>query len=168
MKDDEKPEERRRASENGYAPAIAHKLRQALDHLPTSFPCRYACFIHPRRRSGEQGFGVITLAGESLPLSVEMLASLRQVPTLLEGRAPVVIAPADPADVIVPYMEGKLHGPQPVPRFLMKMLPIVEENEWDAGTPPTPPTPKDEVIKADEGFLQMTLLCASRPAGWPA
>jgi len=165
MKDDEKPEERRSTSENGYAPAVAHKLRQALDHLPTSFPCRYACFIHPRRRSGEQGFGVITLAGESLPLSVEMLASLRQVPTLLEGRAPVVIAPADPADVIIPYMEGRLRGPQPVPRFLMRVLPVVEENEWDAGTQPTP---KDEVIKADEGFLQMTLLCASRPAGWPA
>jgi hypothetical protein len=160
---EEKPEERR-TSEGTYAPAIAHKLRQALDHLPTSFPCTYACFIHPRRRSGEQGFGVITLAGESLPLSVEMLASLRHVPTLLEGRAPVVIGPADPEDVMVTN-EGHWHGPQPVPRFLMKLLPIVEENEWGGMTPSSP---TDQVMRADEGFLQLTLLCASRPAGWPA
>ena len=164
MSDDEKYPDKR-STEGGYAPAIAHKLRQALEHLPTPFPCKYACFVHPRRRSGEQGFGVITLAGESLPLSVEMLASLRQVPTLLEGRAPVVIGPADPEDVMVPYSEGKWQGPQPVPRFLMKTLPIVEENEWGPGAQ-TGPT--DQIMKADEGFLQMTLLCATRPAGWPA
>ena len=164
MSEDEKPEERR-STEPGYTPAIAHKLRQALDHLQTPFPCKYACFIHPRRRSGEQGFGVITLAGESLPLSVEMLASLRQIPTLLEGRAPVVIGPADPEDVMVPYSGGKWQGPQPVPRFLMKMLPIVEDNEWEANRASAP---TEQVMKANEGFPQMTLLCASRPAGWPA
>ena len=164
MSDDEKRPERRSTSESGFAPAIAHKLRQALEHLPTPFPCKYACFIHPRRRTGEQGFGVITLAGESLPLSVEMLASLRHVPTLLEGRAPVVISPADPADVMVPN-EGHWHGPQPVPRFLMKTLPIIEENEWGV-TSQSGPT--DQIMKSDEGFLQLTLLCASRPAGWPA
>jgi hypothetical protein len=164
MSEDEKSPERR-STESGYAPAIAHKLRQALDHLPTPFPCRYACFIHPRRRSGEQGFGVITLAGESLPLSVELLASLRQVPTLLEGRAPVVLSPADPEDVMVSYSEGKWHGPQPVPRFLMKMLPIAEDNEGEAGTQSSP---TDLVMRADEGFPQISLLCASRPAGWPA
>jgi hypothetical protein len=162
MSDDEKPQERRSTSENGFAPAIAHKLRRALEHLPTSFPCRYACFIHPRRRSGEQGFGVITLAGESLPLSVEMLASLRHVPTLLEGRAPVVISPADPADIMVPVDKGAWHGPQPVPRFLMKVLPI-EGTEWDGEAPPA-----DELMTAESGFPQITLLCASRPAGWPA
>jgi hypothetical protein len=94
-----------------------------------------------------------------------MLASLRQVPTLLEGRAPVVISPADPEDVLVPYSEGKWQGPQPVPRFLVKILPLDEGNEWNAGAQSTS---ADEVMKADQGFLQMTLLCASRPAGWPA
>ena len=33
------------------------------------------------------------------PLTVEMLAAHRQVPTLFEGRTPVVIGPADPVDV---------------------------------------------------------------------
>ena len=163
MSEDQNPPERR-TSEGAFAPAIAHKLRQALDHLPTPFPCRYACFIHPRRRAGEQGFGVITLAGESLPLSVEMLASLRQVPTLLEGRVPVVISPADPVDVLVPGDVGHWQGPQPVPRFLMKVLPIANEQEPEAGTE----APTDEIMTADEGFPQLTLLCVARPAGWPA
>ena len=160
MSDDEKHPERR--AEGGFAPAVSYRLHQLLEELPTPFPCKYACFIHPRRRSGEHGFGVISLAGESLPLSVEMLAALRQVPTLFEGRAPVVVGPADPADVMIPG-EGSWSAPQPVPRFLMRMLPIVGENENEGDAEPT-----DQVVTADKAWPQITLLCASRPAGWPA
>ena len=164
MSDDEKYPERRLSS-GGFAPAVAHRLRQLLEQLPTPFPCKYACFIHPRRRSGEEGFGVITLAGESLPLSVEMLASLRQVPTLLEGRAPVVVGPADPADVMIPGEMGHWSGPQPVPRFLMRLLPVVDESGQPEGGEANP---TDQVMGADNGWPQVTLLCLSRPAGWPA
>ena len=90
-----------------------------------------------------------------------MLAAMH-VPTLLEGRAPVVISPADPADVMVPVDKGAWHGPQPVPRFLMKVLPI-EGTEWEGESPPS-----DELMTAESGFPQITLLCATRPAGWPA
>jgi hypothetical protein len=144
---------------------VAHKLRRALEQLPTPFPCKYACFIHLRRRSGEEGFGVITLAGESLPLTVEMLAGLRQVPTLYEGRSPVVIGPADPVDVTISEHGGSWSVPLPVPRFLMRMLPIVEENEA-GGYDEHAAT--DQVVSAESGWTQISLLCASRPAGWPA
>ena len=164
MPDDEKYPDKR-STEGGYAPAVAHKLRQALEKLPTPFPCKYACFIHRRRRAGEEGFGVITLAGESLPLTVEMLAGLRQVPTLIEGRTPVVIGPADPVDVTIPGHDGSWQEPLPVPRFLVRMLPVVEE-KGEAGYEEQAAT--DEVVTADHGWTQISLLCASRPAGWPA
>ena len=164
MSDDKKKPERRSTLDGRFAPAVSHRLRRLLEELPTPFPCRYACFIHPRRRSGEQGFGVITLAGESLPLSVEMLAGLRQVPTLFEGRAPVVLGPADPEEEMIPDREGSWSGPLPVPRFLMRMLPVVDEDAFEGDAEPI----SDQVVTADSDWPQVTLLCASRPAGWPA
>ena len=79
---------------------------------------------------------MITLAGESLPLSVEMLGSLEQVATLFEGRALVEIRPTDPADVMIPSGEGSWSGPQPVPQFLMRVLSIVDEIEHEGEAEP--------------------------------
>ncbi len=150
-------------SSDGRVPAVSQRLQKLLAEVPTPFPCRYACHIHPRRRMGEQGFGVITLAGESLPLSVSLLASLRHVPTLFEGRAPVVVGPADPEDSVVRAEDGTWSVPLPVPRFLMRLLPTADEDDDQ----PPDDEGSDQVVMPSHSGPEINLLCATKPAGWP-
>ena len=162
MSDGDRNPDRRSASEDGLVPMVARRLRRLLAEVPTPFPCRYACLIHPRRRQGEQGFGVITLAGESLPLTVAMLSTLRKVPTLFEGRAPVIVGPAEAADALIAAPEGAWSVPLPVTRFAMRLLPDEEPGL------PTPARPEaDQIVTPTPEGPQLTLLCASRPGGWP-
>jgi hypothetical protein len=163
VSDPDPPPERPARSSDGRVPAVSQRLQKLLADVPTPFPCRYACHIHPRRRQGEQGFGVITLAGESLPLSVLMLANLRQVPTLFEGRAPVVVGPADAEDSIVRAEEGTWSVPLPVPRFLMRLLPAADGD--DDETRETQGT--DQLVTPTKDGPEINLLCATKPAGWP-
>jgi len=149
-------------STDGHVPAVSQRLQKLLAEVPTPFPCRYACHIHPRRRQGEKGFGVITLAGESLPLSVDMLASLRQVPTLFEGRAPVVVGPADSEDSVV--REGTWTVPLPVPGFLMRLLPTSDTEDEET----TAREGTDQLVTPAQDGPEINLLCANKPAGWPA
>jgi len=159
---DDWPPDRRSASDDNHVPAVSRRLRQLLAEMPTPFPCHYACFIHPRRRQGERGFGVITLAGESLPLTVTMLEGLREVATLFEGRGPVIVGPAQARDTVIPSDDGEWGVPLPVNRFAMRVLPIEDPDD------PTSSEPGDEqtVTPTAEG-PQLTLLCAKRPEGWP-
>jgi hypothetical protein len=149
--------ERRSESADGSAPAVGQRLRRLLADLPTPFPCGYACFIHARRRQGEHGFGVITLSGESLPLTVAMLQSLRRVPTLFEGRTRVVIGPGDQEESLIPAAHGASWAvPLPVARLSMRM-----------GIDDAPGWGPEEVLTPTADGPQLTLLCAGRPAGWP-
>jgi hypothetical protein len=163
MSDPDPPPERPARSSDGRVPAVSQRLQKLLAEVPTPFPCRYACHIHPRRRLGEQGFGVITLAGESLPLSVSLLADLRQVPTLFEGRAPVVVGPADAEDTIVRAEEGSWSVQLPVSRFLMRLLPTSDEDADE--TAETEGT--DQLVTPTHDGPEINLLCATKPAGWP-
>jgi hypothetical protein len=164
MSDPEPSPDRPARSTDGRVPAISLRLQKLLAEVPTPFPCRYACHIHPRRRLGEHGFGVITLAGESLPLSVSLLASLRHVPTLFEGRAPVLVGPAEPEDSVVRAEDGTWSVPLPVAGFLMRLLPMADaeddETEEREG--------KDQLVTPSLDGPEINLLCARRPDGWPA
>ncbi len=162
MSDEDEHPDRRSASEDGLAPAVSRRLRRLLAEVPTIFPCLYACLIHPRRRAGEQGFGVITLSGESLPLSVAMLATLRKVPTLLEGRAPVVVGPAEAKDSLIQAADGHWSVPLPVAQLTMRLLPMDDSDEETAE-----PEGTDQVVTPSNDGPQITLLCATRPGGWP-
>jgi hypothetical protein len=166
MSDGDWPPERRSASSEGQVPDVSRRLRRLLAQLPTPFPCRYACFIHPRRRQGEQGFGVITLAGESLPLTVTMLDGLRQVPTLFEGRAPVIVGPAQTRDAVIPSEDGEWSVPLPVNRFAMRLLPDDDPDDPDAPSPRG--RNEEQIVTPTPEGPQLTLLCANRPVGWPA
>lgn len=163
MSEGDVPPERRSASPEGQVPEVSRRLRRLLADVPTPFPCQYACFIHPRRRQGEHGFGVITLAGESLPLTVTMLEGLRKVATLFEGRAPVVIGPAQTRDSVIPSEDGEWAVPLPVTRFAMRLLP----ND-DPEDPAPPEREEEQVVTSTAEGPQLTLLCANRPVGWPA
>ena len=104
-----------------------------------------------------------TLAGESLPLTVIMLESLKRMPTLLEGVNPVVLGAADEEDVIV--------AGEP-PAAWREPLPVNRVMLWQGVTPGAEPSE----LQAQSGILlsprvggpQLTLLCAERPVGWPA
>jgi len=164
MSDPDPRPDRPARSNDGRVPAISLRLQKLLAECPTPFPCRYACHIHPRRRLGESGFGVITLGGESLPLSVSLLATLRHVPTLFEGRAPVVVGPAEPEDSVVRADDGTWSVPLPVPGFLMRLLPVADDDDDETATPDG----KDQLVMPSLEGPEINLLCAGRPAGWPA
>lgn len=155
--------DRRSALPTGLAHATSRRLQRLLADVPTPFTCKYACMIHPRRRVGEHGFGVITLSGESLPLTVEMLASLRHVRTLYEGRAPVVVGPAQMTDSVIPSDDGEWAVPLPVARLAMRMLPEEPPDDQTGSLGGT-----EQIVTPSAEGPQLTLLCAQRPAGWPA
>lgn len=139
---------------------VRDHLRNLLTSVATPFPCRYACFLHPRRRAGEHGFGAITLAGESLPLTVTLLESLRRMPTLLEGTDPVVLGAADEEDTLVSGAEWQ--EPLPVSRIML----------WhgvDASVGANGLRQRTGVLLTPKATgPQLILLCAERPVGWPA
>lgn len=154
-------QDRRALATPGIVTTVRDRLRAALEATATAFPCAYACMIHPRRRLGEHGFGVITLAGESLPLSVTMLAALSEVPALLDGVTPISLGPAEPLDWTAPAAGS-------VP--LSEVLPVSRLALWH-GAPRSPGTSLlglGNVLSADALGPQLVLLLAARPDGWPA
>lgn len=155
--------EKRSTAPDGMVPAVGQRLRRLLADLPTPFPCHYACFIHARRRQGEQGFGVITASGESLPLTVTMLRSLRRVPTLFEGRARVMVGPGESEDTLIPGGDGGDGAtwavPLPVSSLSLRMGPHEPEGGAEPGA--------EQLITPTAVGPQLTLLCATRPEGWP-
>lgn len=169
MADGDSAPERRSRTPDGNAPAVGQRLRQLLAEMPTPFPCRYACFIHARRRHGEQGFGVITAAGESLPLTVEMLRSLERVPTLFDGRARVVVGPGNQEDTLIPAGEGGAWSvPLPVTRIVLRTRRTDPAEEGDGGGEGPVEWRTEQLLVPTADGPQMTLLCEARPAGWPA
>lgn len=153
-------QDRRAVVSGGVVPSVRDRLRAVLGATPTTFPCGYACLIHPRRRLGEHGFGVITLGGESLPLSVAMLAALSHVPALLDGMTPITLGPAEPLDWTVPDRDGLA---------LPEVLPVSRLAFWH-GAPRAPGTSLlglGNVLTAEALGPQLVLLLATRPDGWP-
>ena len=150
---------RRTPTSEGVVTLVRDHLRTVLARTNTPFPCHYACLIHPRSRQGERGFGVITLAGESLALTVTMLESLRRMPTLLEGTDPVVLAAADDEETL----EMGPDGPEalPVDRIML----------WHgvaAGTSTKELRNRTGItLRPTTAGPRLTLLAAERPVGWP-
>ena len=151
---------RRTPSSEGIVVIVRDHLRTVLSRTRTPFPCHYACLIHPRSREGERGFGVITLAGESLPLTVTLLESLRRMPTLLEGTDPVVLAAADEEESLAIGPDGP------------EMLPVDRIMLWHGVTADS--SPRDlrnrtgVTLRPTSMGPRLTLLAAERPVGWPA
>lgn len=150
----------RRTDQTGIVTTVRDRLRTALRETETPIPCSYAFLIHPRRRAGEEGFGVITLAGESLPLSVRMLAALETVPSLIDGMSPIVLAPAEPFDWTAPAEPGD---------SWREVLPVHRIAIWHGyraervGIQAT-----GTYLAAGHHGPQLVVFCQSRPEGWPA
>ncbi len=153
------PRNRRTPTSEGVVVLVRDHLRTVLARTATPFPCHYACLIHPRCRQGERGFGVITLAGESLALTVTLLESLRRMPTLLEGTDPVVLAAADDEDTLAMGPDGP------------EALPVDRIMLWHgvaAGTNARELRNRTGItLRPTTAGPRLTLLAAERPVGWP-
>jgi hypothetical protein len=154
-------EERRTRSDEGVVATVRDRLLSALRTATTPFPCGYAFLIHPRRREGEDGFGVITLHGESLPLSVAMLRTLQETPSLIDGLSPAVLGPAEPMDIAAAAERGTTWN---------EVLPVHQIALW-----PGHHAAEAASARATGSFLvaghtgpQLVIFCAHRPEGWPA
>jgi hypothetical protein len=163
MADPLPPFERREPSPDGLVLAVRSHLNALLTGSKPPFTCRYACFIHPRRRRGERGFGVVTVGGESLPLTVTMLESLQKVPTLLEGLHRAMLGPMDREDAVTPA---------DLPARFSEILPVNKLMLWQ-GVGPDEDHPDflrhtGVTLTPTAAGPQLTLLCADRPEGWPA
>jgi len=150
----------RRSDSTGVVATVRDRLRTALKETDTPFPCGYAFLIHPRRRAGEEGFGVITLSGESLPLSVRMLAALEEVPTLIDGVSPIVLAPAEPFDWTAPQEPGTPWS---------EVLPVHRIAVWHGHRPERLTMQSTGTyLAAGSHGPQLVVFCQTRPQGWPA
>jgi hypothetical protein len=153
--------ERRTQAGQSVVTTVRDRLRAVLEGAPVPFGCAYAFLIHPRRRLGEHGFGVITLEGESLPLSVEMLISLERVPSLVDGLTPVTLGPAEPLDWKAPREAGA---------SWQEILPVTRVALWygDHRQASRPIRATGSILAAGLTGPQLVVLCATRPEGWPA
>ena len=153
--------ERRAQTGRGVVISVRDRLRTALEGAPTPIACSYAFLMHPRRRLGEHGFGVITLAGESLPLSVEMLGALERVPSLVDGLTPVTLGPAEPLDWKAPREAGTPW---------QEILPVTRVALWygDHRQASRPIRSTGSILVAWQSGPQLVVFCATRPEGWPA
>ena len=153
--------ERRSPAAGGIVTTVRDRLHAALEGTPTPFPCSYAFLIHARRREGEHGFGVVTLAGESLPLSVAMLSSLERTASLIDGLSPVVLGPAEPFDWSAPKAAGASWN---------EILPVTRIALWygqqraDVAAQRATGT----FLVAGQHGPQLVVFCGTRPEGWPA
>lgn len=152
--------ERRIQAGQGIVTTVRDRLRTALEGTPAPFACNYAFLVHPRRRLGEHGFGVITLAGESLPLSVTMLEALESVPTLVDGLTPVTMGPAEPVD---------WKAPREVGTSWQEILPVTRVALWyGEHRPGMALRSTGNILVAGQAGPQLVVFCATRPEGWPA
>ncbi|MFZ5623266.1 MAG: hypothetical protein ACOY71_02390 [Gemmatimonadota bacterium] len=150
-------DERRQRSSDRIVAAVRDQLRVALATTGAPFACTWACLIHPRRRGSERGYGVITLCGESLALTVQMLRDLQNVPTLLNGQTPVMVGPADEGEKPDLDPDEPLVTERPVQR--LRLWRVDRDGRLAAQT--------GALAEAGDVGVQFALLCAGRPSGWP-
>jgi hypothetical protein len=130
--------------------AIAHQPDR-LEHLDFGF------LLHPRREPTGPILGIITLQGESMPLTPTLLQALSGQDLLLSGKTRVELGPVTPID---PTANGT-----PLTTILLTVLP--EPDEVGDAAVGLPLLGIEALIAADTLLHPIVLLMSARPAGWP-
>lgn len=118
----------------------------------------YGFLLHVRKERMRQTLGVITLAGESLPLTARLLASLADLPLILAGQTRVTLAFLDQGDLSEPERALDTIVMQVVPDGAPSDIGAIED-EMLAGV---------EALVCSQTLLQpLVLLLPARPVGWP-
>jgi hypothetical protein len=167
--------DRRSVGNDGIVHAVRGMLEATVAQaLAATLPWNYAALLHPRRRMGERGFGVITLRGESLPLTPGLLSGLSAGPIWVPAVGFVTVEAATTTDEggHAPVEELVLrvadHGP-PVPPGLAQALAASEAAARENGSPPDEPPPLTlpATLHAATATRTLILLSETRPRGWP-
>lgn len=122
----------------------------------------YGCLLHVRKERARATLGIITLSGESLPLTPRLLAALADEPILLAGQTRVALGLLDPGQLAEPDRSLDAILLQVLPELIEVpgVSPDDEEIEVLAGV--------EALVSADTLLQPLVLLLHSRPAGWPA
>lgn len=123
-------------------------------------PFNYGFVVHSRRQQDRPTLGLITLSGESLALSEQLLKCLEGLPLWLFGHARITLAPGT---VIASATGGKASAAElPLASLLMHI------STFDTTTGVTQHLVQVEaVVKAETLVQPLLVLTHSRPAAWP-
>jgi hypothetical protein len=139
------------------------KLRAALRRSEGQDPeFAYGFVIHTRRQGDHPTLGIITLHGESMPLTERLLADLEQVPMWLFGHARISLGAGEPIPGIDVTRERRASGEIPLSTVQMHIA------TFDANTGVTKNLVQVEaVVRADTLVQPLVVLLPYRPASWP-
>ena len=142
---------------------VQEKLRQVIAGAASEGQeYGYGFLLHRREDFGQLQFGLITLGGESMPLTHRMLNALQGVVCWVYGEVPAGIETAD-RDRHAAHVDDEGRPTDTVARTLMVTLLTPDGSQPDSSalgpaqgtmTPVTLPDP-------------LLMLTAPRPAGWP-
>ena len=138
------------------------KLRAALRRSAEQEPdFNYGFVIHSRRQHERPTLGLITLGGESLALTPQLIAAVDGLPLWLFGHARITVEPGAP---IAGVETDRAHdGDVPLSSLLMHIA------TFDQSTGVTQHIVQVEATVKAEALVQpMLVLTHSRPAAWPA
>ena len=137
------------------------KLRAALRRSLGQEPAfNYGFVIHSRRHNEKPSLGVITLHGESLALSEQLLKGLDGLPIWLFGHARITFAAGDTVEGAEP---GKANADlRPLTTLVMHI------STFDTSTGLTQHLVQVEALVKAESLVQpLIVLTHERPGTWP-
>ncbi|HEX5387216.1 MAG TPA: hypothetical protein VFW66_10980 [Gemmatimonadales bacterium] len=137
------------------------KLRAALRRAAAQEPAlTYGFVVHSRRHHTRPTLGIITLNGESLPLSRNLLASLGGLPLWLFGHARISLGHGTTIDGVEDEEKAAI---APLVSLIMHIA------TFDASTGVTQNLVQVEAaIRADTLVQPLLVLTHGRPSAWPS
>ncbi|HTK41122.1 MAG TPA: hypothetical protein VL287_05975 [Gemmatimonadales bacterium] len=166
--------ERRSVGPDGIVHAVRGLLEAAVQQArAASLPWNYAALLHARRRMGEKGFGVITMRGESLPLTRALVNGLEAVPIWLPATGFVAVEGAtttdESDDAPVDQLVLRAADPMPMPPQIAQALAASEAASREPGADPNEPPILElpTVLHSATVTRTLVLLSEARPHGWP-
>ncbi|HEY7614442.1 MAG TPA: hypothetical protein VH764_15685 [Gemmatimonadales bacterium] len=137
------------------------KLRAALRRSTGQEPAfNYGFVVHSRRHNEKPSLGVITLYGESLALSEQLLKGLDGLPIWLFGHARITFGAGEPVEATEP---GKANADlRPLTSLVMHI------STFDTSSGLTQHLVQVEALVKAESLVQpLIVLTHERPATWP-
>jgi hypothetical protein len=141
------------------------KLRAALRRSADMEPeFTYGFVVHTRRQGDHPTLGIITLQGESLPLSDRLLAGLEDVSMWLFGHARITLQGGEPIPGVEPQPSARRGALSEAPLRSLQM----QIATFDAQTGVTKHLVQVEaVVKAETLVQPLVVLTTQRPSSWP-
>jgi len=137
------------------------KLRAALRRAAGQEPgFNYGFVVHSRRHNERPTLGVITLQGESLALSEQLLKGLDGLPIWLFGHARITFGAGEPID------STEAGSPAAMQRPLSSL--VMHISTFDTSTGVTQHLVQVEALVKAETLVQpLLVLTHERPGAWP-